>query len=208
MKKMIAAAIMLLLLNGCATQGQQAKGEGTALGALLGGVVGAAGGYLIDDEKGALIGAALGAAAGGVAGHSYADNITKRHEALSGHEYDLDARIRFAEGINQDTEAYNRQLASQLSELNQDVDRLLYRDRQGHASRQELLAKKQKLQQQVNAANSQLAAAQKELNSLKAFQRNTRSHSGALDAEIAKLENNVAQLNNNVNSIADLNYKL
>ncbi|MCI5139866.1 MAG: hypothetical protein D3922_15980, partial [Candidatus Electrothrix sp. AR1] len=73
---------------------------------------------------------------------------------------------------------------------------------------QELLAEKQKLRRQVNAANSQLAVAQRELNSLRIFQRNTQARSGGLNAQIAKLANNVAQLNNNVNSLADLNYKL
>jgi len=100
MKKIVALAIVVTLLGGCATTDQQAKTEGTVAGAGIGALLGAGIGALAGGGKGAAIGAGVGALVGGVAGYSYANTVVKRRQVLQGKENDLDARISYAQGVN------------------------------------------------------------------------------------------------------------
>src|SRR5262245_10268329 len=97
MKAQLALLVAILFVAGCATtQEDQAKTEGTAVGAALGALVGAGIGYAAGGTKGAVIGGVTGATLGGTGGYVYANQVANRHKALAGKENDLDARVAFA----------------------------------------------------------------------------------------------------------------
>jgi hypothetical protein len=209
MKRLRTLLVIVLLITSCATQEQQAKTEGTGIGALLGGAVGAAiGGIAGRDARSALIGAGVGAALGGVAGYAYADNIARRRQELVGKENDVDARIAFARGVNEDTQEYNRKLSGDLKTLRSDIDKLTAQNKSQESQNQDLIAKKERLEQTVKDADSQLAVADEQLQELKTFRSNQGKSSKELDGEIKKLETNLAQLKSNTSALAALNQRI
>ena len=204
MKRLIAVAVVVLLATGCATQNQQAQTEGTALGALGGALLGGAIGFAAGGARGAAIGAGVGALTGGAAGFIYANSIVKRREELAGREKDLDAQIEFARGVNHDTEEYNRKLAAYKSE----IDRLVAEGKKQKAQNDELVAKKQELDEKVKMAKSDLVSAKEQLQELKNFKSKQPTSSKELDVEIKKLEGNLAQLERNTDALASLNARI
>jgi hypothetical protein len=209
-KALGALALAVLVLTGCATAGDQARAEGTAAGAGIGAAVGAGLGYLIGrDAASAGIGAAIGAGIGGAGGYVYADRVARRHEALAGKEQDLDARIAFARGVNQDTEQYNLRLKNEVAELDARTADLQARTKQGTVSQQKLAEEKRMLATKVNDANKQLAVAQDELDGLKKFRaQQQKTSSKALDEQISALEANLAQMRASTTRLASLNQRI
>lgn len=208
MKKLIVLSILLIFISGCATKSQQTRTEGTAGGAGIGALVGGLIGYAIGDEKGALAGAAIGGALGGAVGYTYADNIANRHAKLAGHENDLDARITFAEGINQDTQDLNQLLERDIATLTPEIDAINTQVQQEKITQKELDEKRKSMELKVEETETALAAAENELKDLKKFQGRTPDQSDELDSEIAKLESNLDQLKRNTDAIASLSQRL
>ena len=208
-KGLCALAILIVFLASCATQGDTARAEGTAAGAVIGGAVGAGLGYLVGrNAASAGIGAAVGAAIGGAGGYVYADNVAKRHEALAGKERDLDARIAFARGINEDTQQYNIRLAREVTEREQRIARLQTATQNQETAQRELAKEKQALGARVTDANKQLAVAQDELANLKKFRAEQASSSKALDDQIRLLEANLAEMKSNTTALASMNARI
>ena len=187
-KGVLALVLVALLLTSCATQGDQARTEGTLIGAGAGAAVGAGLGYLIGGGRGAAIGAGVGAAVGGASGYVYADRVARRHEALRGRENDLDARIQFAQGVNADTRQYNERLRREVADVERKVADLEARKRAQQVTQQELTDTRQALNTRVNDARRQLQIAEGELQDLRNFKARQGSASPALDREIAMLE--------------------
>jgi hypothetical protein len=208
-KNLCALAILIAFLTSCATQGDTARTEGTVGGAAVGAAVGAGLGYLIGrNAAGAGIGAAVGAAIGGGAGYAYADSVAKRHEALAGKERDVDARIAFARGINEDTQQYNVRLAREVADREQRIARLQTATQNQETAQRELAKEKQALSARVTDANNQLAVAQQELVNLKQFRATQASSSKALDDQIVLLEANLAEMKSNTTALASMNARI
>ena len=201
MKRFVVLAVTVLFIAGCATKGQQARTEGTGVGAAGGAIGGALIGYLLGDEKGAAIGAGVGALIGGLAGYSYADNIANRRQELAGRENDLDARIKYAHGVNQETKECNQR-------LEKEIEAQVAKVNQQQITQQELEKERQALNRKVQVANDQLALAEKELQELKRFQSQQPQTSDELDTEIADLEQNFAQLRRNTSELASLKQRI
>ena len=209
MKRFITIAVVVLFFSSCATQSEQAKTEGTLAGAGIGAVVGAGLGYLIGrDAASAGIGAAIGALAGGVGGYVYADRIAKRHEELAGKENDLDARVTFARGVNEDTQEYNARLQKEVNELEPKITELAAKKKNQEVTQRELEKQKQLLATRVNDANKQLALGQDELQDLKKFRSEQKKSSKELDQEIKTLEQSLAQMKSSTSALASLNQRI
>jgi hypothetical protein len=209
MKRLMALVVVLLLFTGCATQSEQARTEGTLAGAGIGALVGGGIGYLIGGSAtSAGIGAALGAVAGGAGGYVYADRIARRHEELAGKENDLDARIAFARGVNEDTQEYNSRLKKQVNELEPKIADLAARKKNQEVTQRELEKEKQALAMRVEDANKQLTVGQEQMNELTNFRSGQKKTSKELDAEIKTLEQNLAQLKSNTSTLASLNQRI
>lgn len=201
MKRFMILAVTLFFIAGCATKGQQARTEGAGVGAAGGAIGGALIGYLIGDEKGAAIGAGVGALVGGLAGYSYADNIANRRQELAGRENDLNARIKYARGVNQDTQECNHR-------LEKEIEAQVAKVNQQQITQQELEKERQALNRKVQVANDQLALAEKELQKLKGFQFQQTQRSDELDTEIADLEQSLAELRRNTSKLASLKQRI
>jgi hypothetical protein len=208
MKRLMVLVVALCFVAACATQGDQARTEGTAGGALLGAGAGALLGYAAGGSRGAAIGAATGAVVGGVAGYSYADGIVKRRQQLAGRENNLDARIAFARGVNQDTQEYNQRLVQEINTLEPQIDRLAAKAKQQQITQRELESEKHALNKKVQEANDAAALTEEQLQDLKRFQARQTQTSDKLDAEIADLEGNLAQLRQNTSELASLSQRL
>jgi hypothetical protein len=209
MKRFITIAVVVLFFSSCATQSEQARTEGTLAGAGVGAVVGAGLGYLIGrDAASAGIGAAIGALAGGVGGYVYADRIAKRHDELAGKENDLDARITFARGVNEDTQEYNARLQKEVHELEPKITELAAKKKNQEVTQRELEKEKQALATRVKVANKQLALGQDELQGLKKFRSEQKKSSKELDQEIKTLEQSLAQMKSNTSALASLNQRI
>jgi hypothetical protein len=208
-KAAFALAVVVLFLTSCATRGDQARTEGTLAGAGIGAAVGAGLGYAIGrDAKAAATGAAIGAALGGTGGYVYADRIAKRHEALAGRENDLNARIAFARGVNEDTEQYNTRLKTEITEREQRIAKLQATTQGQESARRELEKEKQALSTRINDAHKQLAVAQNELQGLKKFRAEQKSTSQELDAQIRALEDNLARMRTHTTALASMNARI
>jgi hypothetical protein len=208
-KGLCALAILVAFLTSCATQGDTARAEGTAAGAGVGAAVGAGLGYLVGrNAASAGIGAAVGAAIGGASGYAYADSVARRHEALAGKERDLDARITFARGINEDTQQYNMRLSREVAEREQRIGALQAATQNQETAQRELAKEKQALGARVTDANKQLAVAQGELANLKKFRAEQASSSKALDDQIALLEANLVEMKSNTTALASMNARI
>lgn len=207
MKKLIAVALMIAM-TGCATESQQAKTEstvtGTAIGAIAGGIIGG----LLGGKRGAVIGAATGGVIGGVAGYSYGDKIAQRHQELEGKENDLNARINFARGVNQDTEEYNQKLRQEIASTKQGVDALAAQIKRQQVTQQQLYTAREQLNAKVNNAQQQLTVAQTELHNLQVFKSKQPQQSAELNTEISRLQTNLAQLKSNTNTLAALSQRI
>ena len=108
----LLAANALVVLTGCVTTDtQQTKAQGTAIGALIGGLAGAA----IDDKRGAIIGAIAGAAIG----HAWGSHVASKKANYANQEAYLKDVIAAADAVAADAEAYNKRIARTIGRLKQ-----------------------------------------------------------------------------------------
>lgn len=208
MKAFLALAVAILFVTGCATQSEQARTEGSLVGAGVGAAIGAGLGYAIGGGKGAGIGAGIGALVGGAGGYVYADRVAKRHEALAGKENDLNARIAFAQGINEDTRKENERLEQEVGALKPKIAELEAKKKSQQVTQQELQKQKDALAARTQDAQKQADLCQKELDGLKQFRSEHAASSAALDEQINTLERNLAQMKVNTSALASLNQRI
>ncbi|MDE3012099.1 MAG: hypothetical protein KGI67_14540 [Pseudomonadota bacterium] len=140
--------------------------------------------------------------AGGALCYSYAQNIQQRRAALAGKENDLDARIAYLHGLNHDTEELNRQLAERVKVITASTDDAVAALRKGQTSQAQLAEQRRQLDAQVSGAQTQVAAAQQELQSAQAFRARQPAPAPALDSEIARLEGLLADAQRKTTALA------
>jgi len=142
-------------------------------------------------------------AAGAAICYSYADRIQKRRQALAGQEGSLDARIRYLHGVNQDTEELNRQLAAKVKSVTASTDQAVAALYAGRTSQDQLAQERAALDREVQSAQQQVATAGQELRSAQQFRaQQAAGTTGALDAEIARLQGLLAQAQANTSALA------
>jgi len=117
--------VFTITLGGCATttKGKE-QTKGAAIGAVIGGVVGAGLGFLVGGPRGAIYGAGAGMALGGVTGYAYASSVYEKIQSAKNKANALDEAIkRSASDVaalqkNVDTmQETNRKLDIQTSNL-------------------------------------------------------------------------------------------
>lgn len=101
--------------------GRLAQGQGTAIGAVGGALLGAGIGALTGDSSTVLKAAAIGAGVGGAAGFGYGTHIANKKAQYKSTEEWLDACIVQAESRRKDAVAYNSRLNNQLARLEREV---------------------------------------------------------------------------------------
>ena len=145
---LVVAMMSSLLVTGCATNdGDRTRMEGAGLGALIGAVVGGIAG----DEKGAVLGALIGGGAGFIVGNE----IAKRKQQYATTEEFLDAEVAHVQAINDSTVSYNKNLRTEIAQLDREATRLRSQYTAGQVKQTELEKKRASLQQQL-ATNREL----------------------------------------------------
>jgi hypothetical protein len=187
------------LIAGCATKQQTASLEC--------GVGGAAVSYAIckatggSDKKCAAI-AAAGGAVGAVACYSYASHLAKRRQELAGRENDLNARLKYVRGLNEDAQRLNGELRDRVNVAEQHTNDLMAQVSKKQVSAQQLAGERQHLDDEVKAANQQVALEANALSEVKTYQAQRTPPSPDLDAEIARQERLLAEAKEEVKKLA------
>ncbi|GJL76835.1 MAG TPA: glycine zipper domain-containing protein [Nitrosomonas sp.] len=196
MKKSLIIMMFAVLLSACATPGQQAKTEGTAMGTGLGAGLGAAIGAIVCGADCAAMGAAAGAIAGGIGGYMYANKIDKHHQQLIGKENDLNTQIQVARNINGEMQEINQNLQEKIVVFNQDISSLQAEANSHTDKTKELEDKKKQVNKEYDDVQLALASAKKELDSITAFRSSSTEgkQSKELDAEYQKLVESVKEM--------------
>lgn len=210
--KIIAAMLFLTIITGCSTVGGTRGSSGMA--ALECGAIGAGLATAICLAAGGSAAACAGSAAGGGllgAGvcYTYAEKYEKRRQELAGKENDLDARLKYVRGLNEDSEKLNQELNTRVAQISKRTDTIVAQINQGTISQQELEKERETLLKAENAAKDQVALEKSALEDMKRFQagqvRKTGVDSAAhaeLDAEIRKQERLLAETRSATSALA------
>jgi hypothetical protein len=203
-----AAVLLLALMTGCSTVGGKPGSSGMA--ALECGAVGAGIATAICIAAGGKAAACAGAAAGGGAlgagiCYTYAQKYEKRRQELAGKENDLDARLKYVRGLNEDSEKLNQDLNARVEQVSKRTDKIVAQVNEGAISRQELIKEREGLLKEENAAKDQVALEKSALDDMKRFQARQAqagNESAELDAEIQKQERLLAETQNATRALA------
>lgn len=192
-------ALACAALAACQTQTQNA--------ALQCGAGGAAAGYLLCKALGhsdadCLKTSALIGAGGAAICYSYASNLERRRAELAGRENNLDARIRYVRGLNEDSQQLNADLGKRVALATRSTDELVVKIRQKQISQQQLAQERRARDDEVKAANDQVAKGNSALAEVKAYRTQRNVASPELDAEIAKQEKLLAEAQSRVQALA------
>lgn len=193
------AAWACVALAGCQTQKQtatlQCAGGGFAAGYLLCKAMGRP-----DSE--CLKFSTVVAAGGAAICYSYAANLERRRKELAGHENDLNRRIQYVRGLNQDSEQLNAELSKRVAATTQRTDTLVAQIRQRQISQEQLAKERKALADEVDAANAQATLSRDALKEVKAYRAQQKQPSPELDTATAKYEQTVNETQAQVELLA------
>lgn len=194
-KCLIAVIVAGSLLPGCATNPdgtmsdrQQTVAEGAVVGAVLGGLLGAA----VSNNKGT--GALVGAAAGGLIGAGIGSSIAERKAQYATEEDFLIAEIQRNQEFIQEADGQNRQLYQEIAQLDRESRRLEREYRAGKASRNALASQKASLEKQLTKAKQINSLTEKQLADANQVYQESRQKRGPQDKYTQQLESNVVKL--------------
>jgi hypothetical protein len=202
MRTPIVMLLALCLSFGCATTSNNQRTSAVECGA-----AGAVGGLLLcklmggDDRQCAVVTVLAGAGGASIC-YVYAGNLEKRQKELAGKENDLDARLRYVRGVNEDSAKLNQQLRDRVTKVTRHTDDLVAQINQKTVSQQKLTQEREALDNEVKAANEQLALEKKALDDMKQFQAQHAGKSRELDSEIAKQRRLLAETERQTTALA------
>src|SRR6266705_1901028 len=120
MKNSIRILVLSLFVASCGSDPQtRSAGEGAGVGAVAGAAICA---FAHCDRGQYAAAIAAGAAVGAGIGYTLAANIEKRRQQLADKENDLDARLEYVRGLNQDTEQFNRKVREQVAQMQNQIE--------------------------------------------------------------------------------------
>lgn len=194
-----------LAAAGCATPSRTAGAECAAVGAGVGFVLCKVFG---GSDQGCAAVAAIGGGLGGLGCYGYASSLEKRRESLQGKENDLDARIAYVRGLNEDGEKLNVALREKVEATSRRQDQLLAQVSQGKASSQQLAKERQQIGADLASARQQAALQQGAFEEAKRYRASLVRPSPPLDAELARQQQVVVQTQGYVDTLARLNERV
>ena len=120
--------------------------------------------------------------------YNYASNLEKRRKELVGHENDLDRRIQYVRGLNQDSEQLNADLSKRVAATTRSTDELVARIQQKKITQEQLDKERRARTDEVQAAGAQVARGTEALAEVKTYRAKQKPASPDLDAAIARQE--------------------
>ena len=191
---LLAAAIA-----GCATTTQTAGLEC--------GLGGAGAGYLAcklaggTDAHCAEIGAAVGVG-GALACSVYERHLEQRRKELAGKENDLDAQIRYVQGLNSDTQQLNADLAQRVASITQSTDKVVAEIQRQQISQAQIAQERKTRNDTLRTSQDEVSQGTQALQTAKELRANDSNPSPALDAAITQQEQLLAEAQRQVNLLA------
>jgi chromosome segregation ATPase len=134
----------------------------------------------------------------------HADRLAKRKKELAGRENDLDARLRYAKGLNEDAQTLNAELRARVADASKRSNQLAVQVKQNQASATALASERKRLDDELKAARDQVSLQRDAAQEVKAFRASQQTASPDLDAEIAKQERLLAEAQKQVDALASL----
>lgn len=197
MKSMAAVLVICAVLSGCAGMSDQTRTrtEGTAVGAVIGGLVGLA----IGDGKGAAIGALAGAGIGYLAGNE----IAKRKKNYASTEKFLDAEIANVQEYNSTAVAYNKKTYQEIASLEKESASLRAKYDKGAVNKRTLAAKRDGLRKRIEENTKLEKTLSRELEVQTAIIKQERKGRSEDDQRIAQMEKEVNALQKNLETLRE-----
>jgi chromosome segregation ATPase len=188
-------------MAGCATPQQTASLECGAGGAAIA--------YLACKAMGnsnakCIAPAAVVAGVGAAVCYSYASRLEKRRHELAGREDDLDARIKYVRGLNEDGQRLNAELRERVKVVSQHTAELLAQVGRNQVSAEQLASERQRLDGEVKAASEQVALQRGALGEVKTYQSRRKTPAPDLDTEIEKQDRLLGDAQRQVETLASL----
>jgi len=199
MIKPVTIALLVTLMTACETTQQTASLECGAAG------LGAA--FLLCKAAGgsnatcAAIGGVVGVG-GGALCYSLSDKMAKRRKELAGHENDLDARLSYVRGINEDSAKYNEDLRKQVTELTAHTNTVVQQIQQNSIDQQKLADQRKALDTALKNANDSVIAQRDALNFMRSYQASQSSKSSELAAEVQREQMLLAETQRQTTALA------
>ena len=118
--------------------------------------------------------------------YNYASNLERRRKELAGHENDLNSRIQYVRGLNQDTQQLNTDLSNRVASVTQNTDTLVAQIQQKRVSDDQLAKARRSRDAEVKQAELQVAKGRDALNEVKTYRTQLKQPSPDLNVAIAK----------------------
>lgn len=192
-------ALVAAVTAGCATTTQTAGLEC--------GLGGAGASYLAcklaggTDAHCAEIGAAVGAG-GALACSLYARHLEQRRKELAGKENDLDAQIRYVQGLNADTQQLNADLAQRVASVTQSTDKLVAEIQQQQISQTQIAQERKSRDDTLRTSQDEVNQGTQALQTARDLRAKDSHSSPALDAAIRQQEQLLAEAQRQVGLLA------
>ena len=190
---------VIVTLAGCATT------TGTA--GLECGLGGAGASYLAcklahgTDARCAEIGAAVGAG-GALACSLYARHLDEQRKELAGKENDLDAQIRYVQGLNADTRQLNTDLAQRVASVTQSTDKVVAEIQQQQISQAQLAQERKTRSDLLRTSQEEVNQGTQALQTARDLRAKDANSSPALDDAIRQQEQLLAEAQRQVGLLA------
>jgi len=141
---------------------------------------------------------------GGAMCYSYADRLEKRRQQLAGREQDLNARLTYVRGLNEDGQQLNAELRGRVNAASRRVASLSTQVGRDSSSAGQVAKERQRLDDEVKAAQQQVALQGEALSEVKAYRVRAKPASSQLDSEIAQQEALLADAQRQVAALASM----
>jgi chromosome segregation ATPase len=148
--------------------------------------------------------AVVGGGVGAAACYSYAGRLEKRRQQLTGREQDLNARLQYVRGLNEDGRQLNAELRGRVNAASERVADLRSQVGGDKASAKRVANERQRLDDEIKVANQQVALQSNALSEVKTYRAQARPASLDLDSEIAKQDRLLADAQRQVAALASL----
>jgi hypothetical protein len=194
-----------LLTAACATNEQTAAlecGAGGAGVAFL--ICKAAGG---STATCAAAGVGVGAI-GGAGCYVYSKKLDERRKVLAGHENDLDARLTFVKGVNEDTVQYNEGLKKQVADLSKHTAVVEQQVSQQSADQTQLANQRKALDAAIKEVNDSITSQKSTLKEMRDYQAQHASSSQELAQQIQREQANLQDTQRQANALAGLKQRV
>lgn len=218
MRKLFMALLCLVLVTapGCANiqnDATRTTTEGALTGMAVGAGLGALVGGLVTGSDGAIIGAAIGGALGGLAGTAVGKHIADKKKDYASREEWLDACITQARDVNEKTVAYNKQLKTEIADLDKQSTKLAADFKRKKVTTDTLVAENNAVQERKAQVDTTIAQLEDEVVNQKKVVADARSGQNSREAdiiekEIVRMEKQIALLRKDAEKLASISTRL